>query len=103
MKSSLHFSLEILPKNNDEGKQAEKSERGEHNKRPTIFSMIKMQSYQRTDNRDEDKIDEGEHIVLLCFQVGKEQHNATQKSTKANNWHNKKGKAMHQQKVNRYQ
>ncbi len=102
MKSSLHFALEIRPQNDDERDKRENGEGKQNNKRPAVLTVIKMQSYERSDNRCKDKIDQGEHIVLLRFQVGKKEHDAARKSAKADDGNNEKGKAVYKQQVNDY-
>ena len=104
MKTSFHFYLEILTENNDKGDQRETGESEQNDERPTGFFAIKMQSDQRADNGDKNKNDEGEHIVLLCFHIGKEKHDAVCQTHKANNGNDKQSKAIvDQQNIHRRQ
>ena len=100
VKSSLHFSLEIGPQNDDERDKRKYRKWKQNDQRPTVFVVMEVERDQRTDDRNKDKIDQREHIVLLRFQVGKEEHDATRESTKTNNRNDKQGKAMHKQLVN---
>ena len=76
MKSSLHLAFEIRSQNDDERDKRENGEGKQNDQRPAVLTVIKMQSYERSDNRCKDKINQGEHIVLLRFQVGKKEHDA---------------------------
>ena len=102
MKSSLHLSLEIRSQNNDKCQKGEDREGKQNDERPAVLTVIKMQGDEGADDRSENEIDQGEHIVLLRFQVGKKEHDAARKSAKADNGNNKQGKAVHKQKVNDY-
>ncbi|MBO5904659.1 MAG: hypothetical protein J6Q64_04695, partial [Clostridia bacterium] len=56
--------------------------------------MVKVQSNRRTENRNKDEIDEGEHIVLLNFQIGEKEHNTIGKTRNTNNGNDKNGKVI---------
>ena len=56
--------------------------------------MIKVQSDRGTNDGCKDKVDQGEHVVLLNFQIGKKEHNAVGQSRKADNGNDKQSKAV---------
>lgn len=103
MESSLHFSLEIGTQNDDKCNKRKHGKGKQNDQRPTVLIVIKVQCDQRTDDGNKNEIDQREHIVLLCFQVGKKEHDATRESTKTHNRNDKQGKAMHKQLVNYHQ
>ena len=76
MKSSLHLSLEIRSQNNDKCQKGEDREGKQNDERPVVLTVIKMQGNEGADDRSENEIDQGEHIVLLRFQIGKKEHDA---------------------------
>ena len=76
VKSSSHLSLEIRSQNNDKCQKGEDREGKQNDERPAVLTVIKMQGDQGADDRSENEIDQGEHIVLLRFQIGKKEHDA---------------------------
>ena len=94
MKASLHFNLEILTENNDQGEQRKNREAEQNEDWPIPLTVIEVQRDQRGDNGNKNENEQGEHIVLLRFQVGKKEDDAICKSCKANNGNDKNSKAI---------
>ena len=101
MEAALHLAAEVLTEDDDEREEEDNRKSKQDYEGPVVCGVVvEIQRHRRAYHRYENEVYEGEHIVLLRFQICEEKHDTYGHTAEANYRNYEECEADFKQNVN---